>query len=69
MLLALGVSLRIFPLLERHLRADDCGAALLVGELDCALPVGGSDLVAHSEHEGGVDGCDIGPTAPKCITR
>jgi hypothetical protein len=49
-MLALGVSMRILPALERHMRDDDCGGALP------ALPPGASDLVAHSEHEGGVGG-------------
>jgi hypothetical protein len=47
MILELGVSMRIFPLLERHMREEDCALA---------LPPGASDLVAQSEQEGGVGG-------------
>jgi hypothetical protein len=47
MTLKLGVSMRILPLLERHIREDDCAVA---------PPPGDSDLVAQSEHEGGVGG-------------
>ena len=47
MMLALGVSMRILPVLDRHIRDDDCAGA---------LPPGACDLVAHSEHEGGVGG-------------
>ncbi len=46
MMLALGVSMRILPVLDRHIR-DDCAGAPLPGACD---------LVAHSEHEGGVGG-------------
>ncbi len=47
MILELGVSIRIFPLLDRHIREEDCALA---------LPPGASDLVAQSEHEGGMGG-------------
>jgi len=47
MMLALGVSMRIWPLLERHMREDDWAPA---------VPPGDSDLLAHSEHDGGADG-------------
>ncbi len=59
MMLALSVSMRILPVLDRHMREDDCAPALLPGA---------SDLVAHSEHEGGVGGWYIGPTVPQYIT-
>ncbi|HWO35663.1 MAG TPA: hypothetical protein VNO32_43270 [Candidatus Acidoferrum sp.] len=51
--------MRILPLLDRHIRDDDW-----VG----GLPPGASDLVAHSEHEGGVGGVSICLTAPQFIT-
>lgn len=47
MILELGVSIRIFPLLDLHIREEDCALA---------LPPGASDLVAQSEHEGGMGG-------------
>ena len=47
MILALGVSMRILPLLDRHMREEDCALA---------LPPGASDLEAHSEQEGVVGG-------------
>ena|GEM_PF-5103552 len=51
--------MRILPLLDRHIRDDDW-----VG----GLPPGASDLVAHSEHEGGVGGVSICLTAHEFIT-
>jgi hypothetical protein len=39
--------MRIFPLLDRHMREEDCALA---------LPAGACDLVAQSEQEGGVGG-------------
>jgi hypothetical protein len=50
--------MRILPPLDRHIRDDWVGG----------LPAGASDLVAHSEHEGGVGGSSICLTAPKSIT-
>ncbi|HVR22593.1 MAG TPA: hypothetical protein VMU26_04675 [Candidatus Polarisedimenticolia bacterium] len=50
--------MRILPLLDRHIREDDW-----VG----GLPPGASDLVAHSEHEGGIGGLSIRLTAPQSI--
>ena len=47
MMLVLGVSMRILPLLDRHMRENDCAVA---------PPPGASDLVAQSEQEGGVGG-------------
>jgi len=47
MILELGVSIRIFPLLDRHMREEDCALA---------PPPGACDLVAQSEQEGGVAG-------------
>ena len=46
-MLALGVSMRILPELDRHMREEDWFAA---------PPPGASDLVAQSEQEGGVGG-------------
>jgi hypothetical protein len=47
MMLECGVSMRIWPLLDRHMRDDDCAVE---------LPPAASALVAHSEQEGGVGG-------------
>lgn len=43
MILALGVSMRILPVLDRHMREEDW---------TLALPPGASDLEAHSEQQG-----------------
>jgi hypothetical protein len=59
MMLAVGVSMRMLPLLERHMRDADC-----VG----GLPPGACVLVAQSEHEGGVGGSEGGCTVRQFIT-
>lgn len=53
MMLVCGVSIRMLPLLERHMR-DAEGAG--------AVPAAGCVLVTHSEHEGGVGGGEVRPT-------
>ena len=60
MMLVFGVSRRIFPLLDLHMRdADWVGGA---------LPPAACVLVAHSEHEGGIDGTEGGCTERKFTT-
>ena len=57
-----GVSKRIFPSLDRHIRDADC-----VG----AAPPAGCVFVLQSEHEGGVAGglCGIWTTAGLSLAR
>jgi hypothetical protein len=59
-MLVFGVSSRMFPLLDLHMRDADC-----VGG---ALPPAACVLVAHSEHEGGIDGTEGGCTERKFTT-
>ena len=60
MMLVFGVSRRMFPLLDLHMRDADC-----VGG---ALPPAACVLVAHSEHEGGIGATEGGSTVRKFIT-
>ena len=59
MMLAFGVSIRIFPALDCHMRDGDCTGG---------LPPAACVLVAHSEHAGGVGGGEVRPTVPQFIT-
>ena len=59
MMLLLGVSVRMLPLLERHMRDGDC-----IGGLAPAACV----LVVQSEHDGGVGGCEDWSTVRQFIT-
>src|ERR1700733_5273011 len=59
MMLVAGVSRRMLPLLERHMRDADC-----VG----GVPPGACVLVAQSEQDGGVGGTEGSDTGRKFIT-
>ncbi|MFZ1159252.1 MAG: hypothetical protein WAO10_15825 [Candidatus Sulfotelmatobacter sp.] len=60
MMLVCGVSRRMFPLLDLHMRdADWVGGA---------LPPAACVLVAHSKHEGGIGGTEGGCTVRKFTT-
>src|ERR1700683_1278108 len=59
MMLVAGVSRRMLPLLERHMRDADC-----VG----GVPPGACVLVAQSEQDGGVGGTEGSDTGRKSIT-
>jgi heme iron utilization protein len=59
MMLVWGVSIRMFPLLDFHMRDADCAGG---------APAAGCVLVAQSEHEGGVGGGTGGSTVPQFIT-
>jgi hypothetical protein len=59
MMLAFGVSIRIFPALDCHMRDGDCTGG---------LPPAGCVLVAHSEHAGGVGGAEARSTVPQFST-
>jgi len=54
-----GVSIRILPLPDRHIRDADC-----VG----GVPPAACVLVVQSEHEGGVDGIEAFSTVRQFIT-
>ena len=55
-----GVSIRILPLPDRHIRDADC-----VG----GVPPAACVLVVQSEHEGGVDGIEAFSTVRQSITN
>src|ERR1700685_623337 len=59
MMLVVGVSRRMLPLLERHMRDADC-----VG----GVPPGTCVLVAQSEQDGGIGGTEGSDTGRKFIT-
>ncbi len=59
MMLVLGVSMRMLPLLDRHMREADW-----VG----GLPPAACVLVAQSEHDGGVGGWEVRFTVRQFIT-